>query len=47
MIRDQDVRNLAGRLCVGSLEADWRGACSRAYFAAFHRARTLLSAMGF
>ena len=47
MIQDRDFWNVAVRLCLAGHEADWRSAASRAYFAAFHRARSLLTAMGF
>lgn len=47
MIADRDFLNVAIRLCLAGTEADWRTAASRAYFAAFHGARTLLTAMGF
>ncbi|MHB1426125.1 MAG: hypothetical protein ACYC3I_23425 [Gemmataceae bacterium] len=38
---------LADELSTGSREADWRTAISRAYYAAFHKARTLLRKGGF
>jgi uncharacterized protein (UPF0332 family) len=47
MIADRDFLNVAVRLCLTGVEADWRTAASRAYFAAFHCARTLMTAMGF
>ena len=47
MITDHDLLKLAVKLCLCNTEAEWRNACSRAYFAAFHCARTLLLAMGF
>src|ERR1700748_2025974 len=39
--------NLAFRLAGGANEAEWRTATSRAYYAAFHYARDLLTGMGF
>ncbi|MGH7225810.1 MAG: HEPN domain-containing protein, partial [Gemmataceae bacterium] len=38
---------LADELSMGSREADWRTAISRAYYAAFHKARALLLRGGF
>lgn len=38
---------LADELSTGSRQADWRTAISRAYYAAFHKARTLLRQGGF
>jgi uncharacterized protein (UPF0332 family) len=38
---------LADELSTGSRQADWRTASSRAYYAAFHKARTLLQQGGF
>jgi uncharacterized protein (UPF0332 family) len=38
---------LAAQLAQGSTEADWRTAVSRAYYAAFHVARRLLSDLRF
>jgi uncharacterized protein (UPF0332 family) len=38
---------LADELSTGSRQADWRTAISRAYYAAFHKARTLLRQSGF
>jgi uncharacterized protein (UPF0332 family) len=38
---------LAARLTSGTEEADWRTAVSRAYYAAFHAARSLLTDLGF
>jgi uncharacterized protein (UPF0332 family) len=38
---------LADELSSGSREADWRTSISRAYYAAFHKARTLLHQVGF
>ena len=39
--------DLANRLAVGDDEEDWRSAVSRAYYAAFHVGRELLTAGGF
>jgi|SRR5579884_2574660 len=38
---------LADELSMGSRQADWRTAISRAYYAAFHKARALLQQSGF
>ena len=38
---------LADELSTGSRQADWRTAISRAYYAAFHKARTILEQGGF
>jgi uncharacterized protein (UPF0332 family) len=38
---------LADELSTGSRQADWRTAISRAYYAAFHKARSLLRQSGF
>lgn len=38
---------LADTLAKGTTEAEWRSACSRGYYAAFHVARQLLLALGF
>lgn len=38
---------LADRLALGADETDWRSAVSRAYYAAFHAARSFLSRPGF
>ncbi len=38
---------LADELSTGSRQADWRTAISRAYYAAFHKARTLFRQGGF
>jgi uncharacterized protein (UPF0332 family) len=38
---------VADELSTGSREADWRSAISRAYYAAFHKGRTLLRQAGF
>ena len=43
----RDFLALAARLAAGPAEADWRTAASRAYYAAFHTARQLLSDLGF
>ena len=37
----------AVRLAAGTAEGDWRSAVSRAYYAVFHTARSLLSDLGF
>jgi uncharacterized protein (UPF0332 family) len=42
-----DYIALATRLAAGPTEAEWRTAVSRAYYAAFHAARQLLSDLGF
>jgi uncharacterized protein (UPF0332 family) len=39
--------DVADDLSTGSREADWRTAISRAYYAAFHKARRLLRRSGF
>ena len=39
--------NVADALSTGDTEADWRSAISRAYYAAFHKARRLLLLSGF
>lgn len=39
--------DVANDLSEGSREADWRSAISRAYYAAFHKARRLLRQSGF
>lgn len=39
--------DLARGLAVGTTEAEWRSALSRAYYAAFHVARTLLVGLSF
>ncbi|HTU18990.1 MAG TPA: HEPN domain-containing protein [Gemmataceae bacterium] len=39
--------DLADELSTGSRQASWRSATSRAYYAAFHKARTLLLRSGF
>jgi uncharacterized protein (UPF0332 family) len=43
----RDFLALAARLAAEATEADWRTAVSRAYYAAFHVARTLLSDLRF
>ena len=43
----RDFLVLAGRLGGGAAEAEWRSAVSRAYYAAFHVARLLLSDLKF
>ncbi|MBY0524193.1 MAG: hypothetical protein K2R98_12385 [Gemmataceae bacterium] len=43
----RDLLDVAGELCAGSGEAEWRTAVSRAYFAAFHVARLTLDSVGF
>lgn len=47
MISDQDLLKLASKLAVSGGETEWRSAASRAYFAAYHRTRTLIHALGF
>ena len=47
MILDADLLRLAEKLCLGTTESEWRCAVSRAYYAAFHRGRDLLQALGF
>jgi uncharacterized protein (UPF0332 family) len=42
-----DFLALADVLLAGSTEAEWRSAVSRAYYAAFHVARDLMSGWGF
>jgi uncharacterized protein (UPF0332 family) len=39
----RDFLQLATRLAAGTTEADWRTAVSRAYYAAFHVARSLIA----
>jgi len=39
--------DVAGEWAVGTHEAEWRSAVSRAYYAAFHTARNLLELCGF
>src|SRR2546429_1756987 len=43
----RDFLPLADTLANGTTEAEWRSACSRGYYAAFHVARRLLLALGF
>ncbi|MFO0811464.1 MAG: HEPN domain-containing protein [Gemmataceae bacterium] len=43
----RDFLESAGRLATSPEEADWRNAASRAYYAAFHVARDLLTALRF
>jgi uncharacterized protein (UPF0332 family) len=43
----RDFLPLAARLAAGASEADWRTAVSRAYYAAFHVARRLLTDLNF
>lgn len=43
----RDYLPLAENLAQGTTEAEWRSACSRGYYAAFHVARELLLALGF
>ena len=43
----RDYLTLARTLAGGSTEAEWRSACSRAYYAAFHVARSLLAGLHF
>jgi uncharacterized protein (UPF0332 family) len=43
----RDFLPLATQLAGGTTEAEWRSAVSRAYYAAFHVARRLLSELGF
>ena len=43
----RDFLLLATRLAAAGTEADWRSAVSRAYYAAFHVARTLLAGWNF
>jgi uncharacterized protein (UPF0332 family) len=43
----RDFLTLADSLSQGKVEAEWRTAVSRAYYAAFHFARDLLSQYGF
>ena len=47
MISDRELLKLAAKLSVSRTEVEWRCAASRAYFAAFHRARTLIHSLGF
>jgi uncharacterized protein (UPF0332 family) len=43
----RDFLSLAARLGADTTEADWRTAVSRAYYAAFHAARQLLTGLNF
>jgi uncharacterized protein (UPF0332 family) len=43
----RDFLNLADALAMGTEEAEWRSAASRAYYATFHVARQLLQGCGF
>ena len=47
MILNRDLLLLAEKLCLAASESEWRCAVSRAYYAAFHRGRDLLQALGF
>lgn len=47
MISPQDLLDLAQALANGASEAEWRGAVSRAYYAAFHAGRRLLRDLNF
>lgn len=47
MMDFRDYLNLAVALVNGSTEAEWRSAVSRAYYAAFHVARQLLTSLNF
>ncbi len=44
---DTGFLNVADALSAGDTEAEWRSAISRAYYAAFHKARSLLLRYGF
>jgi uncharacterized protein (UPF0332 family) len=43
----RDFLDVAAEWSIGSREAEWRSAMSRAYYAAFHVARALLRHVGF
>lgn len=43
----RDFLPLADKLAKGATEAEWRTACSRGYYSAFHVARQLLHDLGF
>ena len=43
----REFLDLAGEWAAGTREGEWRSAVSRAYYAAFHVARTLLQDCGF
>jgi uncharacterized protein (UPF0332 family) len=47
MIQPEDFQRLAETWIQGADEAEWRSAVSRAYYAAFHKARRLFIALGF
>ena len=47
MIQAEEFQTLAETWVQGGSEAEWRCAVSRAYYAAFHAARDLLSDLGF
>jgi uncharacterized protein (UPF0332 family) len=47
LIDETGFLELADELSMGTRQADWRTAISRAYYAAFHKARTLLQQSGF
>jgi uncharacterized protein (UPF0332 family) len=47
MIQAEDFLRLAEIWIQGTDEAEWRSAVSRAYYAAFHKARRLFVALGF
>jgi uncharacterized protein (UPF0332 family) len=47
MIQPEDFLQLAETWIQGGSEAEWRSAVSRAYYAAFHKARRLFTALSF
>lgn len=47
MMTGHDFLVLADHLLAGSTEAEWRSAVSRAYYASFHVARDLMTALSF
>jgi uncharacterized protein (UPF0332 family) len=47
MTQPEDFLRLAETWIQGSTESEWRSAVSRAYYAAFHKGRLLLSDLGF
>jgi len=47
MIQPEDFLTLAESWIQGTSEAEWRSAVSRAYYAAFHKARRVFSDLGF
>jgi len=47
MIQPEDFLNLAESWIQSGSEAEWRSAVSRAYYAAFHKARRLFTDLGF